>query len=205
MIHPDVVLRQARHPIGFGVFATKRIPRGTITWMLDDLDQRLTTERMTALAPRYNGLLERYTYRDDRGRVILCWDFARFMNHSCAPTCMATGFDFEVAIRDILPGEELTNDYASLHLLPDEAFECHCGEPLCRGRIGPDDADRLADAWRRSVRGALARLGDVDQPLGPIVGADEVVLACAEFNVPVPTTSIFATRDTVRLATSRKT
>ena len=35
--------------IGWGVFATKPIPRGTITWALDALDQRFTDEQIAAL------------------------------------------------------------------------------------------------------------------------------------------------------------
>ena len=35
------------------------------------------------------------------GISILCWDNARFVNHSCEPNCLTGGFDFEFAIRDI--------------------------------------------------------------------------------------------------------
>ena len=38
------------------------------------------------------------------------------MNHSCNPNVLASDLGFEIAIRDILPGEKMTNDYANLGL-----------------------------------------------------------------------------------------
>ena len=39
MVHPDTELRFVSPAIGWGVFATRDIPTGTITWALDVLDQ----------------------------------------------------------------------------------------------------------------------------------------------------------------------
>jgi hypothetical protein len=39
MIHPDSELRFVSPSIGYGLFATRLIPRGTFTWVRDDLDQ----------------------------------------------------------------------------------------------------------------------------------------------------------------------
>jgi hypothetical protein len=41
MMFPHTKLRYINDQIGFGVFATKFIPKGTITWALDELDQIL--------------------------------------------------------------------------------------------------------------------------------------------------------------------
>ena len=54
---------------------------------------------------------------------------------------------YEVAVRDILPGEELTDDYAALFLQPHESFDCHCRAEFCRQRVSPADAEAQADAW----------------------------------------------------------
>jgi hypothetical protein len=68
---------------------------------------------------------------------------ARFINHSCEPSCQAVedaGRIFIEALRDILPGEELTYDYAldleGRHTRAVKArYPCHCGTPRCRGTL----------------------------------------------------------------------
>ncbi|HEX4137823.1 MAG TPA: hypothetical protein VHY84_24650 [Bryobacteraceae bacterium] len=42
MMHPDAELRFIRDNMGYGLFARKRIPRGTITWTRDELDQQFS-------------------------------------------------------------------------------------------------------------------------------------------------------------------
>ena len=84
MIHPHTELRFINREIGFGVFATQFIPRGTLTWVCDELDQFVDPARVAALPPNYRKLLDTYTFRDRLGRHVLCWDLARFVNHSCA-------------------------------------------------------------------------------------------------------------------------
>jgi hypothetical protein len=113
--------------------------------------------------------LEKYTFRDPSGQYILCWDLGRFMNHSCVPSCLGLEADFEVAVRDIQPGEELTDDYGTLHLLAHEDFDCRCGAAGCRGRVGAGDRVAQAAAWEALWGSALALLGQVPQPLGPVL------------------------------------
>ena len=57
-----------------------------------------------------------------------------FNNHSCDPNCGLHGEITFVAIRDILPGEELTVDYAFIDN-EDYSFECHCGSAKCRHKV----------------------------------------------------------------------
>ena len=91
------------------------MPRGTVTWVHDELDQIVDPQLRTAAAAALAALLQKYSYLEPRGRV-LCWDHGRFVNHSCAPNCRSTGFDLEIAVRDIHAGEELTDDYGSLNV-----------------------------------------------------------------------------------------
>ena len=49
-------------------------------------------------------------------------DHGRYMNHNCIPNCLKTWMGYEVAVRDIALGEELTNDYANLGMYPDDEF-----------------------------------------------------------------------------------
>ena len=39
VLHPSSELRYINPSIGYGVFATRFIPKGTITWVFDELDQ----------------------------------------------------------------------------------------------------------------------------------------------------------------------
>ena len=144
MIHPSTEVRLVNEHIGYGVFARERIPKGTITWVRCALDRVFTPAEVEALGPSYWPIIDRYAYRDGRDRYILNWDHAKFMNHSCEPTVLCPGFDFDVALRDLEPGDELTYDYAVLNL--DEVLECTCGRPSCRGTSSPP----RCTCWRTS-------------------------------------------------------
>jgi uncharacterized protein len=173
MIHPATELRHVNDAIGYGVFATAFIPAGTITWVWDELDQTFTEEQAQALPAQYRPILDRYGFTDAAGRLVLCWDHARFVNHSCEATCLSAGFDFEIAIRDIRPGEELTDDYGSLNLSED--FLCACSSPRCRKMIRPDDPERFAATWDAAVEPFFRRLRQIPQPLWPFLREQEAV------------------------------
>src|SRR5579863_4738128 len=113
LIHPDSELRFISHEMGYGLFATRAIPKGTITWVGDSLDQIISPARYAQLPALLRSQAFKYSYTNGRGERILCWDHGRFVNHSCAATCLSPGFDFEIAVRDIAPGEEITDDYGA--------------------------------------------------------------------------------------------
>ena len=163
VIHRDTELRFVNAEIGYGVFATRVIPKGTITWVRDRLDQAFTPAEVERLPPDYHDIVLKYSFIDARGRFVLCWDHARFVNHSCDPTCLSAGYDFELAVRDIAAGEELTDDYGSLNL--EYGFECHCGSPRCRTQIRPGDLLALTDEWDRRVAEPFSLIRNVPQPL----------------------------------------
>jgi hypothetical protein len=77
-------------------------------------------------------------------------DSGDLVNHCCEPTCGLLGNALLVAMRDILPGEEITYDYATSDGSDYDEFECHCGAARCRGTVTGDD-------WRRAdVQAAYA-------------------------------------------------
>jgi uncharacterized protein len=115
VIHPDRELRYGNDTIGDGLFANRLIPMARFTWVHDDLDQVVDPQLDHRLPPTLAALLRKYSYVEPRGRV-LCWDHARFRNHSCEPNCRSTGFDLEIAVKDIRPGQQLTDDYGSLNV-----------------------------------------------------------------------------------------
>lgn len=62
-----------------------------------------------------------------------------FINHSCEPNAGLDGQITIVAMRRILPGEEVTIDYAMCDGTPYDEFDCACGSKLCRGKVTGDD------------------------------------------------------------------
>jgi hypothetical protein len=173
MIHPDTELRHVSDTIGYGVFATALIPAGTITWARDKLDQTFTMEEADNLPRQYASIIDKYAFTDAAGKLVLCWDHARFINHSCEANCLTAGDDFEIAVRDIQEGEELTDDYGTLNLGGD--FICACRASRCRGIIRPDDMERYADDWDAKVMRVFRLLRDLPQPLWPFLDDPEAV------------------------------
>ena len=163
MIHPDTELRFINEKIGYGIVALKRIPQGTITWALDKLDRTFTPQQVTAMDELYQQVLDKYTYRNAQGNFILCWDNARFVNHSSDSNCLTTAYEFEIAIRDIEPGEELTDDYGYLNL--EEPFEVVPEPGSNRNIIYPDDLLRYYPQWDAALLKAFPKIADVHQPL----------------------------------------
>lgn len=172
MLHPHVELRRARDDIGYGVFATARLPKGTITWVMDPFDQVFDGRWAEEVDEPMRKVIERYTWANARGERILCWDFARFINHSCDANVLGPGgIEIDVAIRDIDAGEEITCDYGTLNL--ERPMRCLCGSAECRGAVKPEDLDALAPQWDEAIRAAFAHVLDVEQPLWAWLGTRE--------------------------------
>src|SRR5262249_30767364 len=130
-------------------------------------DQTFSPDDVALMSRPYRQLLAKYTFVDAHGHFVLCWDLARYVNHSCHPACIGTTYDFDLAIRDIFPGEELTDDYGALSL--DAHFRCFCGAPDCRRIIGADDSVKYADAWDAVVAETFPFINAVEQPLWQFV------------------------------------
>jgi len=164
MLHPDLRLQWISDAIGYGIFASRPIPAGTILWALDELDQVLPSETVRALGPRYQEILEHFGYRDEADRTVLCWDLGRYMNHSCDPNCIGPGHGrFDIAVREIGAGVEVTTDYACLNI--ERAMTCRCGSASCRGRVREEDIEAISGQLDAQLRRALARIFDSPQPL----------------------------------------
>ena len=163
MIHPDTELRFISPEIGFGVVATKLIPKGTITWAFDALDQIIPAGKLAALDPLQRAFVDKYSYRDHHGDYVLCADNARFVNHSFRSSCLSTAYNCELAVRDILPGEELTDDYGYLNCA--EPFDCLPEPGSTRTRVMPDDLLHFHAEWDAQLLDAFTHFNAVDQPL----------------------------------------
>ncbi|MGB5942825.1 MAG: SET domain-containing protein [Leeuwenhoekiella sp.] len=166
MIHPDTQIQFISEAKGHGVVATKLIPAGTITWVQDRLDRKFTTEDFNSFDPIYQDILETYTFRDRHGDLVLCWDIGRFVNHSFKSNCLTTAYDFEIAIRDIQPGEELTDDYGYLNIT--EPFEAE-NEGTDRKVVYPDDLVHFYKVWDAKLRAVFHKIIQHDQPLKKLI------------------------------------
>ena len=165
MIHPASELRHISAEVGDGVFATELIPLGTLLWVFDEFDRVLTPAQVDRLPPPLRSVVDTYAYVRADGSSVLCWDLGRYMNHSCEPASRGVGESFEVAVRDIQPGDELTCEYGSLNLI--EPLRCRCRAATCRGLIRRDDPVRLHQQWDAEAAAAFARSPAVAQPLLP--------------------------------------
>jgi hypothetical protein len=163
MIHPDTVVRTVNPVIGNGVFATKAIPRGTIVVSKDRYDISLSREEFFGLPETMRTVMETYLYHDREGRLYLSWDHAKYMNHSCNSNTMMTDYDLEIAVRDILPGEEITTEYGLLNI--QEPYKIECGCVNCRGHLRLDDLDCYRESWDRQIKESLLLSGQIPQPL----------------------------------------
>ncbi len=162
MIHPDTRLKWISDKKGFGVVATKMIPKGTITWVQDELDVVFGPDVPHTFKPLTRELFEKYSFRNQKGEHILCWDVAKYVNHSFRSNCLSTAYNFEVAIRDIQIGEELTDDYGYLNL--SESFTPE-DEGTDRKSVEPDDTLKLYKKWDRKLESVFPEIEKLDQPL----------------------------------------
>jgi len=177
MIHPDTELRLITREIGLGPVATRFIARGTIAWVLDRFDIIMTPDKVDALPPPYAEIASRYSYVDPSGNSVLCWDHARYMNHHCEPAVRGVTPQFQIAVRDIQPGEELTCEYAECNIT---SLDCRCNSPSCRGTIRGSDLLEHGAAWDTEVRAALAQSRNVPQPLWKFIVDPEHVRGVIE-------------------------
>jgi len=140
-------LFEVRHsPIhGYGVFAARRIRRGTI--VIEYLGDRVSHDEADA---RYEDKdpddNHTFLFTVDAKTVIdggVGGNEARYINHGCDPNCTSTAKNKRIyvqAVRTIQPGEELAYDY-QIERDPDDPpnvdaiFACRCGAAKCRGSM----------------------------------------------------------------------
>jgi hypothetical protein len=84
---------------------------------------------------------------------------------------MITPLGFELAIRDISAGEELTNDYGTLNII--EAFTCASGPTSQRDMVKPDDLSRFHQEWDKLLTEAFRDHGKVLQPLEKLLSEQQ--------------------------------
>ncbi len=162
MIHPKTEVQYINDDVGYGLVATEFIPAGTITWVLDPLDREFTPSQISNLPPNSQEILEIYSYRNSKGNHVLCWDDGKYVNHSFKSNCLTTAYDFEIAVRDIQPGEQLTDDYGYLNI--SEPFQ-GIDEGTERKVVYPDDLVNFHAVWDKQLNAVFGHIVTLDQPL----------------------------------------
>ncbi len=162
MIHPHTELNFINEEKGYGLTATQFIPKGTIIWVQDELDREFTPEQICNMHPQTKDVIINYMYRNNKGNYILCWDHTRYMNHSFKANCMTTPYNFEIATRDIFPGEELTDDYGYLNII--EPFKAD-NEGTPRQYVYPDDLVTFHKDWDTTLQKVFPKIVETKQPL----------------------------------------
>ncbi|HQQ63633.1 MAG TPA: SET domain-containing protein [Pseudomonadales bacterium] len=170
MIHPDTEIRQVSPQIGCGVFAKKFLPMGTIIYIRDPLEIVLDTQQLATFDPEYRELISRYCYVDKAGSWVLSWDHSKYVNHSCNCNTMLTAYGFEIAVRDIQAGEEITDEYGLFNIA--DEIDIACGCDTCRKKLLPTDIDTFHTQWDKKIELAMRVIESVNQPLRHFMDED---------------------------------
>jgi len=103
---------------GIGLFSDQFIKKGTLIWKYQSgFDVKIHPSDVNYLNPHAKKSFLKYAYLNRiTNRYILCFDDARFFNHSDFPNCnsvypMKYEEGVNYAVSDILSGEELTCNY----------------------------------------------------------------------------------------------
>ncbi len=147
MLHPQTELRQSKIQ-GTGLFAKGLIRKGEVVWWETPEDRAQQVDvpiaEMKSWPEEKQRQFERYAYQISAdmytGRLDgVPIDPADFTNHSCDPTTWFVNDTTMTARRDILPGQEITYDYATSETDEDFLLPCGCGSPGCRKIIRGSD------------------------------------------------------------------
>ena len=167
MIHPKTELKFINEHVGYGVFATEYIPEGTVVYVKDSLELVISPTDYLLHSEDVQQVIEKYSYIDPQGNRVISWDFAKYVNHCCNCNTISTGYGFEIAIRDIEKGEQITDEYGIFNLTSE--MEVSCGMENCRKKITPNDFDTYYTDWDSKIRKSMTHLFAVEQPLMPFI------------------------------------
>lgn len=170
MIHPDTELRWVNATVGYGVFATNFIPEGTIVYVKDQLEVCITPDNYLILDKNYKDIIDKYSFIDEKGNRIISWDIAKYVNHCCNCNTMSTGYGFEIAIKDIYPGEQITDEYGLFNV--EYEMDLSCGYENCRKRIRITDFDTYYKEWDKKLKKVILKSENLTQPLLKFLDAE---------------------------------
>lgn len=109
---------------GKGVFAKRNFKKGEVVLAWHPIEMSQAEAKSLAKSAKH------YVSTID-GKYLYMQPPERYVNHSCEPNTETKGL-YDVALREIRSGEEITSDYSGSGLVN---FECLCGSPRCRHHI----------------------------------------------------------------------
>ena len=118
-----------RSRFGKGLFATRRITKGTI---ITKLKIGIPFHFQDTLVM---GDKESHSLQIGPEEYVMCPTPFLFANHSCDPNAGLNSDLHMIALRDIPAGEEICWDYSTSMLERHWEMVCHCGSSQCRGVV----------------------------------------------------------------------
>ena len=171
MILESLRLKWISDEIGYGLFAAETIKKGTITYVQDGMDIVIKPQEQFRYPENVQPIIEKYSFENHLGDLIICWDLGKYMNHSCSPNSLTTGYGFDIALEDIQAGQEVTDDYRifckKLNFIPS------CQHPDC---IEHRISSELIHYWDDKLRSAMSEIQNVEQPLLNFVDSETLTL-----------------------------
>ena len=156
---------------GMGLFAKRFIPKGTMVTGECDKYMVIPSEHFSRLTRQEQESMLHFCVTGKDGSVLVLTDEGRFMNHSCNANILETGFGFDIVVKDITEGEELTADYRQFydHLYGKAPLACTCSEKPHIVVFSDKLQASMRGIWNSKIMEALLLVDKVPQPLSRIV------------------------------------
>jgi uncharacterized protein len=147
----DLLYKDTNSKIGMGVFAARPFKKGELVLR--------PTGKIVAEQTIFSIQIDWDRHLDPNAP-------AKYLNHSCDPNLgvktASDGLPDFYALRDIQVGEQILFDYAMTEfthysrtdLKQDFDLTCHCGSPICRGRLGY--FSELSEAVKEKYNGYIS-------------------------------------------------
>jgi len=131
-VHPSLEVHDSAIA-GRGLFATEPLAAGSVVLVLGG--HLVTTAELVALIASATEYVDTLSVGTDVHLVLPTGTAAHYGNHSCEPNMAVADRYTMVTTRAVVPGEEMTVDYATISGAASELVPCHCGARTCRGAV----------------------------------------------------------------------
>jgi SET domain-containing protein len=153
--------------LGYGVYAKKKIPKGSIV-ITECIHCSKISPKLAEEEVRRDFILSHapISKRSKPDFILPCDKRIYYLNHSCNANILNAGLGFDLAVREIQAGEEVTFDYRSMY---DDniQFKCQCQAENCQGYIRclHPISPALKAFWMEKIMSAWPYVSTVPQPL----------------------------------------
>lgn len=154
---------------GKGYFASEFIPQGTFVYFYSKDDIKYSHNELLELDGFKKRELTDFAVEDEYGNWVLTKS-GPFTNHSCDPNILPIflrGSYFDIAIKDINIGDEITIDYSLFFSSAVWSMECKCHSSKCRHMVGFGQRidSKVEENWFSKIQESLQKSKNLKQPL----------------------------------------